>query len=287
MPSRPGVVLDRLAGERLRHLARRLVGGEDERDVAAEDALQDRPDQRVVRAAEHDGVDLCLLQRRGGLAHRGDGRLAEGVVALDQRHELGAGDGDDGDAGIERPDQRLVAAAGDGRLGREQADATVARGAHGGVRLGLDHAEHRHRQRPLQVGQRRGGRRVAGSDDELDALALEVAGDLAREAADLVERPRAVRQAGAVAEVDEVLVRHRDQALVKDGEPTGTGVEHADRAGIHARECRRGLMCVRGASGAVLRQGARSTRRSSRLVALMIFSADAIRRAQGRIQMCS
>ena len=177
---------------------------------------------------------------RGGLAHRRDGRLTERVVSLDQRHQLRAGDGHDGDAGIERPDQRLVAAARDGRLGREQADATVARSAHGGVCLGLDHAEHRHRQRPLQVGQRRGGRRVARGDDELDALLLEVAGDLAGEATDLVERPRAVRQARSVAEIDEVLVRHRHQALVKDGEPTGTGVEHADRAGIHGRECRRG-----------------------------------------------
>ena len=90
-----GVVLDPLAGERLRHLARGLVGGEDERHVAAEDALQDRPDQRVVRAAEDDRVDAGLLQRLGGLAHCGDGRLAERIVALDQRHELRAGDGDD------------------------------------------------------------------------------------------------------------------------------------------------------------------------------------------------
>ena len=59
-------------------------------------------------------------------------------------------------------------------------------------------------------------------------------GDLGREAADLVERPRPVRQPRAVAEVDEVLVRQGDEALVQDGEPAGTGVEHADRAGIHA-----------------------------------------------------
>ena len=51
------VVLDPLARERLGHLARRLLGGEDERHVAAEDALEDRADQRVVRAAEDDGVD--------------------------------------------------------------------------------------------------------------------------------------------------------------------------------------------------------------------------------------
>ena len=178
------------------------------------------------------------LSGRGGLADGGDRGLAERVVALDQRHELRARDGHDRDAGVERPDQRLVAAARHRRLGREQADAPVAGRAHGRVGLRLDDAEHRDRQRPLQIGQRRRGGRVAGGDDELDALALEVAGDLAGEAADLLERSRPVRQARPVAEVDEVLVRHRDQALVEDGEPTGTGVEHADRADVHGRECR-------------------------------------------------
>ena len=67
-------VLDPLAGERLGHLARGLLGGEDERHAAPEDALEDRPDQRVVRAAEDDRVDLGVLERRGVLAH-GLGRL--------------------------------------------------------------------------------------------------------------------------------------------------------------------------------------------------------------------
>ena len=36
-----------------------------------------------------------------------------------------------------------------------------------------------------------------------------------------------------VTEVDEVLVRHRDQALVEHGQASDTGVEHTDRAGVH------------------------------------------------------
>ena len=85
----------------------------------------------------------------------------------------------------------------------------------------------------LEIRQRRRGRRVAGDEDQLDALRGEVAGDLACEAADLVERARAVRQARAVAEVDEVLVRHRHQALVEDGQPAHARVEDADRPRIH------------------------------------------------------
>ena len=42
----------------LGHLAGDLLGRRDQRDVAAEDALEHRPDQRVVRAAEDDGVDV-------------------------------------------------------------------------------------------------------------------------------------------------------------------------------------------------------------------------------------
>ncbi len=45
-------------------------------------------------------------------------------------------------------------------------------------------------------------------------------------------------------------------------------------------------MRIRSAFGVVLHQGACSTRAASRLVALMLPSADAIRSVQGRIQTC-
>jgi hypothetical protein len=51
-------VLDSLASKRLGHLAGGFLRGEDERDAAAEDPLEDRTDQRVVRAAEDDRVHL-------------------------------------------------------------------------------------------------------------------------------------------------------------------------------------------------------------------------------------
>ena len=59
-----------------------------------------------------------------------------------------------------------------------------------------------------------------------------------REAAHLGERPRPVRQAGTVAEVDEVLVRERDEALVQHRQAADARVEHADRPLVHARDCR-------------------------------------------------
>ena len=132
-------------------------------------------------------------------------------------------------------DELRVATTGDGRLGREQADPAVSRGENRGVRLRGKHADDRNRELPLKVRKRCGRRGVARGDDELDALLLEVAGDLGREAADLVERTRTVGEPRAVSEVHEVLVRQRDEALVQDGESAHARVEHADGAGIHRR----------------------------------------------------
>src|SRR5439155_22360851 len=99
---------------------------------------------------------------------------------------------------------------------REQPDAAVARGLHGRGRLWRDHADDRYRQLGLEIRERRRGGRVARGDDQLDALLLEVRTDLAREAAQLRERPRSVRQPRVVAQIDEVLVRQRDEAFVED-----------------------------------------------------------------------
>src|SRR6187200_2776636 len=54
-------------------------------------------------------------------------------------------------------------------------------------------------------------------------------------APDLVARPRAIRTARAVPDVEEVLVRQRDQAFVEDGQASGARVEDADGPRVHAR----------------------------------------------------
>ena len=169
----------------------------------AEDPLEDRADERIVRAAEDHRVHARLLERRGVLAD-GRGLLAEGVVALDERDEPRAGDGDDLRSRVERADELRVAAAGDGRLGGEEADPAVARREDGGMRLRGEDADHGHGELKLEIRERRGRGRVAGGDDELDAAALEVARDLGGEPTDLLEGTGPVREAGAVAEVDEI-----------------------------------------------------------------------------------
>src|SRR5262249_6924541 len=98
----PTLVLDALARQSLRHLARGLLRREDERHVPAEDPLEDLADQRVVRAAQDHGVDALLLQRRGVVAYCALCLFPVWIVSLDQRHEPRAGERMEGDAGVER-----------------------------------------------------------------------------------------------------------------------------------------------------------------------------------------
>ncbi len=182
-----------------------------------------------MRAAENHRVAVCFLERRGVLAHRGDDGLAERVAGLDQRHEFGACDRRELNAGIERVCEELVAPALDRELGRKQSDPAVAGRLHGRVRLGDDHRHDRDLELLLQVWKRNRRRRVARDDNHLHAEPLEIQADLVREALDLVAGSRAVREARVIAEIHEVLVRHRHETLVQHREPTDSRVEDADR----------------------------------------------------------
>ena len=231
-PSRPRVVLDPLPRQRLRDLARGLVGREDERRPAAEDALEHRADERVVRAAEDHRVDADLLERSRVLADGGR-ELVVRPARLDHRNEPGARDGEHRGPRVECPDHVRVAPASNRALGREQADLPVSRRLHGRVRLGGQDAHHRNLQPLLQEWERGRGRRVARVHDQLDPGPLQVGGDLEREVPNLLRRSRPVGAARAVAEVDEVLVRERHETVVQHREPARARVEDPDRALVH------------------------------------------------------
>ncbi len=79
--------------------------------------------------------------------------------------------------------------------------------------------------------QRRRGRRVAGDDEQLGAPVEQDAGELAGELGELRRGAVAVGEARGVAEVEEVLVGKRHEALVQNGEPADAGVENGDGQG--------------------------------------------------------
>ena len=67
---------------------------------------------------------------------------------------------------------------------------------------------------------------------------------LARVAPDLRQRPRPVRQPRVVTEIDEILVRHRHEALVQDCQAAHARVEDADRSRPGpSRDCREASGC--------------------------------------------
>ena len=176
-----------------RRPARGLLRREDKRRPRGRGPLQDRPDQRVVRAAEDDRVAPASLSGaaysrprrlsppRRGRRPRSEGRAAGGQRRRPRRRR--------------RARQQLrVAAARDRRLGGEEPDAAVAR-REDGMRLRGEDADDRDREPPWSSGsaprspscrqRRRASRR-----------SLEVARDLGGEAPDLVERARARTGAG-------------------------------------------------------------------------------------------
>jgi len=233
-PLARSLVLNSLPGQRLCNLTCRLFRREDERDVTTEHALEDLPDQRIVRTAEDHGVDTGILQWHRVLTYGVGCRRRERIVALDQRHEARTCHREELDTGIECVNELRVAPRLDRCLRGQESDPAVPRRLHRRMRFGRDDTDDRNRELGLELRQCSRGRRVARVDDELDSLPLEICADLACETADLGERPWTVRKARMIAEIDEILVRKRDETLVEDGEAAHSRVEHSYRPRIHS-----------------------------------------------------
>ena len=152
------------------------------------------------------------------------------AALLDQRRELGRGDGVQLGLGCRLGERRGVGAALHcGRRG-DQADPAVARGRGGQARLGAHHA------RPPAPAARAPRAARAAPPRWRSCRRRRAAWPRARAGCrrarartrQLVRRAVAVGKAGGVPEVEEVLVRKRHEALVQDGEPADAGVEDGD-----------------------------------------------------------
>ena len=215
----------------LRRRGERVAGG-DQAHLAAEEALQHRRHQRVVRAAEDHRVDLGAAQRRAVGAHLLDHGLGERKPALDDRREVGRGHLGHGELAMGARERPQVGAAVDGGRGREHPDSTRVGDRGGDLGLGLDHGDD---VDPALGGDLAGGvdprpgGRVAGDHDQLRAALEQEAGVALDAPSQLLGALRAVGKTGIVAEVDVVLLGQRDQALVQHGQAADAGVEDRDR----------------------------------------------------------
>ena len=220
------------AGERARRFRGRLLGAVDQLHVGAKHVAQQRLEQRIVRAPEHERVDLRVEHRLEILARDETRRLVIGPSFLDERNEQRTGARRDAHVGIERANRSLVRARLDRAHGADHADVPAARRGDRGARARLDDADHRHVHLLAQHGERVRRGRVARDDDALHALVAQEAGDLAAVPANGVGTLRTVRHARRVAEVDDALVRELANDFVRDRQSADARIEHADRRGI-------------------------------------------------------
>ena len=194
------------------------------------------------------------LSGAAGALDAGERAVVDLAALLDQRGELGGGDGVQlGVRGL-LGERRGVGAAVHGRRRGDQADPAVARwrprpGATPGRRRRPPAPGARARRaaraapprwpscrRPRAAWRRASSRMPASSRGER---------------AQLVRRAVAVGKARGVAEVEEVLVRKRHEALVQNGEPADAGVEDGDGQGAIGGSPRAPMVARAAAQGAV------------------------------------
>src|SRR5690606_30583452 len=184
--------------------------------------------ERVVRAPEHEDVDVHFPQRPEILL-RDQGR--RGVVdpaLLDERDEERARLGVDAGPREQPSHGPVVRSRGDGAHRPDHADSPGPCRGDGRAGAGLDHPDHRDRSfLPQEIdGVRSGG--VARHDDQLDVAGEEEGDGFARVALHRLAGLRPVRHPRGVAEVHDRLVRKLPPQLPNDGQPTDPGVEDAD-----------------------------------------------------------
>ena len=211
-----------------------LLRAGDQRDVVAEHVGDHAGQQRVVGAAEDQGVDLLLQQRVEVLVRRGEQVGPGGLARLHELDEARAGPRDQARGRWRGRERVVVRLRLGGRARADHADPATAGGGDGAARGGEDHLDHRHVVPLTCVTEHRGARGVARDDQGLHALVDEVVEALEGVLAHLAERLHAVGLACRVTQVEHRLVRQLVDHGPSHGEPTEAGVEDADGRVRHA-----------------------------------------------------
>jgi len=203
-------------------------GGVDEADFVADEFLEDRDKERVVGAAEEEGVDVALQHRLEVLFEdEFEGGVIEPAL-LNEGNEEGGGAGVDLEVGTAEGEVVLVGVAFDGAFGADDADALAVGGGEGGGDAGFEDAEDGDAEGGAEGVEGVGGGGVAGDDDGFDALVDQELGVFEGEAADGFWGLGAVGDAGGVAEVDDGFVGEELAEGADDGEAADAGVEDAE-----------------------------------------------------------
>ena len=183
-----------------------------------------------MSAAQHQGVHPRRLQRGQVLRrHRLNDHVAGAEAAvLHQGYKEGAGLGQHPGCRVLRPDEPLVGAAADGRLGADEADAPASGGPGRGAGRRGHHSQDRDGVLRRQHVQRGGGHGAAGDDDSLEIEGAQEGHVLPRVFHNGLPGAAAVRYPSGVPEIDDILLRQQAAQLPYRGQPAQAGVEHAN-----------------------------------------------------------
>ena len=212
---------------------RAAVGGADKgglfpqvrRDGLADDAVVGTAEQHRVRPLQRRAV------ARDGLAHRG---VAGAVPALDQGHEVRAGDRSDLPPRAGRPERRGKGAAADAGLRGNDAERPRAGDLRHPGHPGFQHAEGGHGVGVEDLGGV-GGERAAGDDDGLHTVRGDQVQILHRHAPQLLPCFGAVGQAPGVPEIDDVFLRQQLPQRLHRRQAAEPGVKNTDCSVVHSR----------------------------------------------------
>ena len=183
---------------------------------------QEGLEQRVVGAAEHDGVQVSTGGAQFQEVVAGD-LFGDRVIQpplLGQGHQQGGRLAEHRDGRVQAVYGLVVGARLDGALGAEDAYLLGPGRLHGYPGAGLHHPHARHGHLLLQGIKGMSRRRVAGHQQVLDALIQQEAGDLERIADDRIARLCPVRDAGGVTQIDQVLPGQSRSQGPHHGQPT-------------------------------------------------------------------
>src|SRR5689334_10840787 len=212
---------------------RRRLAAIDQPDLRPHDFLQQRLQQWVMGAAQHQRADASLTKL---LEILGGDQCCCWMFEppfFYQRNEQWAGALEDGDARSQRIDRTTVGIARNRSRGSDHADWSGSPGRDRCSRARLDDAENGDIGRLLQRSQRMRGAGIAGNYHGLDTLTQQPVQDLQAVSGDRLRRLGTVGHSGSVAEVNSRLL---GQALIdrsRDSQPPDSGVEDPDWSLIH------------------------------------------------------
>ena len=203
--------------------------GVHEAHVRRQDLLQNRDQQRIMGAGEHQRIDPLLHQRVQISLQNLPRRRVVDPVFLDQRNQQRSRLAVDQQAGFPQRERVLISVGTDRAASRDDADAFGIRAGERGFHARFDHPENGNPVFLMQTWQGVRGRGVAGDDDGFHPAGDKKPHVLVRELTDGLRAFRTIRQPGGVAEIQNVFRRQKFLHRPDDGQTTDTRVKKSKR----------------------------------------------------------